>query len=222
MGFIKPPELFFKNDAINAKDPLGKTAFYNPENMSITLYITNRHPKDVMRSLSHELVHHTQNCQGKLDSVGEMGEGYAQNNEHLREMEREAYEIGNMCFRDWEDSLKETTYFEHLQKGDYKMSIKQWKNNEISTLLSEAWGFKFNSLQEFDEFNGTGELQEEGEDLDEETEVEEACGDDEELMETEEVVEEVIEVAEEVTEVTDTNVELKEAIANMLRKHIKG
>ena len=41
------------------------------------------------------------------------------------------------------------------------MSTKDWKNKEISTLLSEAWGFKFNSLQEFDEFNGTGEIQQE-------------------------------------------------------------
>ena len=47
------------------------------------------------------------------------------------------------------------------------MSTKDWKNKEISILLSEAWGFKFNSLQEFDEFNGTGEIQEEGEEVDE-------------------------------------------------------
>ena len=33
-------------------------------------------------------------------------EGYAQDDEHLREMEREAYECGNMIFRDWEDNLK--------------------------------------------------------------------------------------------------------------------
>jgi hypothetical protein len=119
-----------------------------------------RHPKDVMRSLSHELVHHKQNCDGQFDQTTEMGKGYAQSDEHLREMEREAYETGNMCFRDWEDSIKSTIYFEHLQKGEKKMSIKDWKNNEISTLLAEAWGFKFNTLQEFDEFNGTGEIQE--------------------------------------------------------------
>ncbi len=41
------------------------------------------------------------------------------------------------------------------------MSTKDWKNKEISTLLSEAWGFNFKTLQEFDEFNGTGEVQEE-------------------------------------------------------------
>jgi len=165
MGFEDPPTLFLRSDAQNAVNPLGKTAFYDPAAKSITLYITNRHPKDVMRSFSHELVHHTQNCNGKFDNVngGEMGEGYAQNDDHLREMEREAYEMGNLCFRDWEDSIKNTIYFEHLQKGAKKMSTKDWKNKELTSLLSEAWGFKFNTLQEFDEFNGTGEVQEETE-----------------------------------------------------------
>ena len=163
MGFHKPPRLFLRSDSENANNPLGKTAYYDPSQKAVTLYITNRHPKDIMRSLSHELVHHTQNCRGDFNDIGEMGEGYAQNDEHLREMEREAYDTGNMCFRDWEDSLKQTIYFEHLQKGENKMSIKDWKNKEIGTLLSEAWGFKFSSLEEFDEFNGSGELQAEGE-----------------------------------------------------------
>jgi hypothetical protein len=160
MGFKDPPRLFLRGDSDNASNPLGKTAHYNPQEKAITIYITGRHPKDIMRSLSHELVHHKQNCGGQFEDVGEMGEGYAQNDAHLRGMEREAYEVGNMCFRDWEDSIKSTIYFEHLQKGEKKMSIKDWKNKEISTLLSEAWGFKFNTLQEFDEFNGTGEIQE--------------------------------------------------------------
>lgn len=142
MGFNKPPRLFLKNDDSNASDPLGRTAYYDPNKKSVTIYVTGRHPKDVMRSLSHELVHHKQNCRGDFDSVGEMGEGYAQNDEHLREMEREAYETGNMCFRDWEDSLKSTIYYEHLQKGENKMSLKDWKNKEVKSLLSEAWGFK--------------------------------------------------------------------------------
>ena len=186
MGFSNPPKLFLRSDDKNANDPLGKTAYYDPDQKSITLYVTGRHPKDVMRSLSHELVHHTQNCRGEFDEDREMGEGYAQKDEHMREMEREAYEVGNMCFRDWEDSIKMTIYFEHLQKGEKKMSTKDWKNKEISTLLSEAWGFKFNTLEEFNEFNGAGEVQEEeveaaAETVDENTEepVEEAkYGDD--------------------------------------------
>ena len=137
--------MFLRNDSENAQNPLGKTAFYDPNNVSVTLYTTDRHIKDVMRSLAHELVHHAQHERGEFENCGEMGEGYAQNDEHLREMEREAYEVGNMCFRDWEDGIKNTIYFEHLNKGEQKkMSIKNWKNKEIKSLLSEAWGFKMN------------------------------------------------------------------------------
>jgi len=56
--------------------------------------------------LSHELVHHAQNCRGEFDKTAAMGEGYAQADEHLREMEREAYEKGNLIFRDFTDGLK--------------------------------------------------------------------------------------------------------------------
>ena len=144
IGFEQPPRLFLRNDVKNASNPLGKTAFYDPNNMSITLYTTNRHPKDILRSLGHELVHHKQNCEGKFNEVGEMGEGYAQTNPHLRQMEIEANRDGSMCLRDFEDTLKQnnTIYFEHLQKGDSKMSTKDWKNGEMKSLLSEAWGFK--------------------------------------------------------------------------------
>ena len=142
MGFSDPPRLFLRSSVKNAENPLGKTAYYDPNNSTVTIFVTNRHPKDIMRSISHELVHHAQNCRGEYENVGAMGDGYAQNDEHLREMEREAYEVGNLCFRDWEDSIKNTTYFEHLQKGEKKMSTKDWKNKEIKSLLSEAWGFR--------------------------------------------------------------------------------
>jgi hypothetical protein len=172
MGFKKPPRIFLKNDSANANNPLGKTAYYDPAEKSVTLYVTNRHPKDVMRSLSHELVHHTQNCNGEFDKPHSMGDGYAQNDAHLREMERQAYEIGNLCFRDWEDGIKNTTYYESLNKGaNLKMSTKDWKNGELTQLLSEAWGFKFNTLQEFEEFNEAGEVQTEGDE-----EIEEVAG----------------------------------------------
>ena len=118
LGFNKPPVIMFDSDPENGREMLGKTAYYDPSEYKIVVYIDNRHPKDILRSISHELVHHTQNCRGDFDNVGEMGEGYAQNDEHLREMEREAYETGNLCFRDWEDSIKSTIYFEHLQKGE--------------------------------------------------------------------------------------------------------
>ena len=133
MGFNKPAKILFRDDADNAKDPLGKTAYYDPEGMSITLYVTDRHPKDVMRSLSHELVHHTQNCNGQFENAGEMGEGYAQKDEHLREMEREAYEQGNLIFRVWEDGIKNTIYYESLQGVKNKIvdkRMEKWRNKD--------------------------------------------------------------------------------------------
>ena len=143
MGFDRPPKLFLRDDPQNAANPLGKTGFYDPQAESITLYTTGRHPKDIMRSLAHELQHHTQKCNGDFENVQNMGEeGYAQNNPHMRTMEIQAYQA-SIVFRDWEDSCKGTIYYEHLQKGDKSsMSTKNWKNGELKSLLSEAWGFK--------------------------------------------------------------------------------
>ena len=55
--------------------------------------------------MSHELVHHTQNCRGDLENRP-TGPGYAQEDSHMRDMEREAYEEGQMVLRDFEDNLK--------------------------------------------------------------------------------------------------------------------
>jgi hypothetical protein len=145
MGFNRPPKLFLRQDAENAANPFGKTGFYDPQAESITIYVSGRHPKDILRSLSHELMHHTQKCNGEFDNEEAQGmgeQGYAQNNPHMRTMEIQAYQA-SIVFRDWEDSLKETIYYEHLQKGDKKMSLKDWRNRELTTLLSETWGFGF-------------------------------------------------------------------------------
>jgi len=101
MGFNNDPAIIFESDLDNAANPLGKTAYYNPSDSSVTIYVDNRHPKDIMRSLNHELVHHKQNCQGKFENLGPTEEGYAQSDPYLREMEEEAYK--DMTFRDWEN-----------------------------------------------------------------------------------------------------------------------
>jgi phosphopantetheine adenylyltransferase len=102
---IKPlPKVkFINNDVENASDFFGKTAYYNPNEKLIVLYTSGRHPKDVMRSFCHEIIHHLQNCENRLtnistDNTNEDGD--------LPEIEREAYEKGNMVFRNWEDSVK--------------------------------------------------------------------------------------------------------------------
>ena len=77
--------------------------------------------------------------------MGPTVQGYAQKDKHMREMEREAYEKGNMCFRDYEDGLKQrmsTNYLAEGKKGDYKMSYKDWRNTEFNSMLMEKWGYK--------------------------------------------------------------------------------
>jgi hypothetical protein len=147
MGFQKPPQIVFDSDPENAQNILGKTAQYEPSSMTITVFVNNRHPKDILRSIAHELVHHTQNCRGEFKKGGTTELGYAQEDGHMREMEREAYEVGNMCFRDWEDGIKsqmplqETIYKRLIKKGDDHMSTENWKNKELNSLLMEKWGF---------------------------------------------------------------------------------
>lgn len=106
LGFRPDAKIVILTNEENSNNPLGKTAYYDPSTHKIGLYTQGRHIKDIMRSLSHELVHHAQNCRGDFDKGIATVEGYAQEDGHLREMEREAYETGNLIFRDWEDNYK--------------------------------------------------------------------------------------------------------------------
>jgi len=137
LGFNRPPSIFFDSDAENAQQVLGKTGYYDPDALEIVIFVDNRHPKDVLRSLSHELVHHAQNCRGDLNPevAGETELGYAQNNTHMRGMESEAYEKGNLCMRDWEDSVKlqlqETNYI-HTKGDNHKMATYEELKERIT------------------------------------------------------------------------------------------
>ena len=144
LRFDQPVSIVFQSDEDNASRMLGKTAYYDPESMQVVLYTDNRHPKDVMRSLSHELVHHAQNCRGDFKVESGMETGYAQNDPHLRKMEREAYTKGNLIFRDFEDLIKTgkiNIEIDFSDSGEPKMSLKEWKNDEINTKLMKKWGF---------------------------------------------------------------------------------
>lgn len=102
---IKPlPKIkVIKDDEENASNLLGKTAYYNPAEKSITLYTMDRHPKDILRSFSHEMVHHEQNLDGRLNNINTTN---TNEDGDLPEIEREAYEKGNIMLRNWEDSIK--------------------------------------------------------------------------------------------------------------------
>jgi hypothetical protein len=102
---IKPlPKVkFISNDEENASNMLGKTAYYNPSEKSITLYTFGRHPKDILRSFSHEMIHHYQNLENRLNNINTTN---TNEDGDLPELEKEAYEKGNMMLRNWEDNIK--------------------------------------------------------------------------------------------------------------------
>ena len=148
MGFDKPPSIFLNHDKRNAGNTLGKTGYYDPNTMEIHVFATGRHPKDILRSIAHELVHHDQHMRGDLDMDGYSGKGYAQKNPKLRKSEMEANDP--MLFRDWEDSIKEKENTIYNERRIRKMSFKDWKNKQLSVNLNEKWGFKMdlNKLNE--------------------------------------------------------------------------
>ena len=142
-GFKKAPTISFVSDRSN-HHLLGKTGQYDPNKMEITVFTDNRHPKDMMRSIAHELIHHLQNLDNQFDNSGPTVAGYAQKDPHMRKMEADAYLRGNLYFRDWEDRYKSQHKDIFYERRIYKMSTKKWKNKEVNGLLTERWGFGMN------------------------------------------------------------------------------
>lgn len=158
MGFNKPVRLFLRQDNQNALDPLGKTAFYNPEEFSVTLYTSDRHPKDVVRSLAHELIHHKQNCEGRLTNINTDN---ITEDANLKELEEEAYRDGNSCFREWEDiykkdKLMESSKMNEKKEGEYSGDITENDTikeyyvkraervaEQVGNKMGDKFGFKF-------------------------------------------------------------------------------
>ena len=161
LGFKNPPSIFLNHDKTNAANTLGKTGYYDPNSMEIHVFATDRHPKDILRSIAHELVHHDQHMRGELDMQGYSGKGYAQKNPKLRKAEMEANDP--MLFRDWEDSLKEKENTIYSERRNRKMSLKEWKNKELGSLLNNKWGFKMDLSKLNEAANEKREELEEGE-----------------------------------------------------------
>jgi hypothetical protein len=147
---IQPlPKLVFKNgDSENAKQFLGKTAYYDPNSMSIVLYTEGRHPKDIVRSFSHEMVHHTQNLEGRL---GDISTTNTMEDDHLDKLEQEANLKGTMTFRNWTDSLNE-----NLTKNSNQ--IYHWTSYSACKKIIESNKLKSNKSSQFFEYDESRDL----------------------------------------------------------------
>ena len=107
-----PTVEFVNGDSNNARDFFGKTAYYDPNIKHIVLYTEGRHPKDIVRSFSHEMIHHIQNLEGRL---GDITTTNTQEDDHLNNIEAEANLKGTMTFRNWTDSLNEAIVGEKIE-----------------------------------------------------------------------------------------------------------
>ena len=99
-----PTVRFVHDEEANADDFFGMTAYYDPNNKEVVLYTLGRHPKDIMRSYAHELIHVHQDNEDRLHDIKTDD---VNADKHLENLEREAYETGNIMFRSWTNKVTE-------------------------------------------------------------------------------------------------------------------
>lgn len=137
----RDPKIIFKQDQKNADDFFGKTGYYDPDEEKIVLYISGRHPKDVLRSFAHELIHHHQKCNGESDKVDlsvTSDPSYSLHNADLRNMEKQAFRWGNMIFRDWCDTKKQER--KNMMSESKKDLVELVLERVTKRLVSESKG----------------------------------------------------------------------------------
>ena len=108
-GFDRVPRIKFIFDKQNSQKSLGMTGGYDHESEEIVVYALDRHAKDILRSLAHEMMHHVQKCEGTMDGKdmsATVDPNYIMHDDFLKNIEADAFERGNICFREWEAGKK--------------------------------------------------------------------------------------------------------------------
>ena len=100
-----------------------KTGYYSPDEKKVVVFTDQRHPKDVLRTVAHEFVHHMQNLQNPNNDWGTGGDLEADS--RLRSIEGEAFLLGNIIFREWTEKMKKTG-----ELNESKKRKKQVKNDK--------------------------------------------------------------------------------------------
>ena len=153
MNIMPLPDIKVREDKQEASNFFGKTAYYNPHDKEVVLFTLGRHPKDVCRSFTHEMIHHIQNLEGRLEGIGTSN---TNEDDYLQEIEKEAYLNGNITFRNWEDDLKNNNK-EVMAEGRYdKIS------NQASSDLFRGWKEAFDAGEKsigFEESYSNGDVE---------------------------------------------------------------
>ena len=131
-----PTVRFIHDEEANADDFFGKTAYYDPNNKEVVLYTLGRHPKDIMRSYAHELIHVHQHNEDRLHNVQTTD---VNEDDYLEQLEREAYETGNIMFRSWTNKVAKDKY-DTISEGKKKVKDPFGLNafaRELATLRED-------------------------------------------------------------------------------------
>ena len=123
-----PKVEFVDGDTENAKEFLGKTAYYDPNTQTIVLYTEGRHPKDIVRSFSHEMVHHTQFLE---DRLGDIQTTDTTKDDNLDQIEQEANLVGTMTFRNWTDSINEKKNKDPFGLNAYALELARGLEEDV-------------------------------------------------------------------------------------------
>lgn len=78
--------------------------FYSPEKKEVHMFVKDRSPNDIVRTLFHELIHHWQNLNGSLEkNLKGVTEKNSDVGLHkgLTKIEREANDKGFCLYREW-------------------------------------------------------------------------------------------------------------------------
>ena len=148
---FKPIADFMKNEGLNVypfpsielkwdeQDGLFiKTGYYLPSEKKIVLFCKDRHPKDILRSYAHEMIHHMQNLNG--DDLNFTSEDDVKDNEKLEKLESEAYLKGNIYFRKWTE-YERSNKNSLLNENILRESPDSIENSSLSYYNSNSYPF---------------------------------------------------------------------------------
>tara|TARA_B100001093_G_scaffold513369_1_gene585159 strand:+ start:221 stop:1894 length:1674 start_codon:yes stop_codon:yes gene_type:complete len=147
------PEIKINRDEANASNFFGKTAYYDPNVKEIVLFVEGRHPKDIVRSFVHEMIHHMQNLEGRLGNIGTTN---TNEDDDLLEIEKEAYLKGNITFRNWEDNYKNKKKV--MAEGRYDKISNQVSSDLFKSLKNGETSFYKNYETDDLDFNVFGDF----------------------------------------------------------------
>lgn len=134
-GYIIKPLPKVRLDHTKQNGLFIKTGYYSPSEKEIVLFVDGRHPKDILRSFSHELIHHIQNLRG--DSLNFNDKDCVYNNSDLEKLEGEAYLKGNILFRKWTEETTSVLSEGKMLFEPNQFSIKKnlnpkfWENESL-------------------------------------------------------------------------------------------